>query len=656
MYTLLVTKGPDAGLRFPIHGTRVSVGRAPDMSLILTDPTVRPRHFMVIFDAGGWKAITFDPDATVLVDRRWQHPRTQQRGARIFVGATQLLLFVGDIDIDTATIAADGLDVDEETLRDEALTTVGNEAFAFRHDMQGKATRVRDEHGRPVAPSAAERASGGSVSVREGDAETIDHRRALLDASSAPTIAIDLPTRGRAPAIATRALDAEHDSAITLDRRPGTDGAAAPDTTRLVDAALRDGADAPTHDDLRARRDAALPSLAAVVGASTALEAPPLPPAVDPAARAIANLPTVLGAPPHLAAPAIVVATPASPVAASPAPAGAASNPPAGAAPPPPTPNPPASAPALTTTGGGLAAPYPSPAQGSEVEPRRNAWNAAVPSRVGPPAQPPSMGAAPGAPMGSAPGAGGYGGAAPSGPGAALALAQAAPLGPVNRAIEIRISDTAIASLPSRSRDLEVLYHKDGPFSAELRILGTRMEELRASFGYKSFLFTSAGEGDGKTVTAANLALVMSEDSSRRIALVDANFRAPRQGALFNLEEGRGILAALSGKRSLGECVARVVGRNLIVLSAGGQHPNPSQVLTTPKFRTVLQELAQAVDFLIIDAPAAIPHADVPLLLAMADAAFVVVAAGQTRRGALERAVEAMGPSRVVGAVLRQRS
>ncbi len=647
MYTLLVTKGPDAGLRFPIHGTRVSVGRAPDMSLILTDPTVRPRHFMVIFDAGGWRAITFDPDATVLVDRRWQHPSTQRRGARIFVGATQMLLFAGDIDIDTATIAADGLDVDEETLRDEALTTVGNEAFAFRHDMQGKATRVRDEYGRPVA--SAERASGG------GDAEPIDHRRALLDASSAPTIAIDLPTRGRAPATALRE-EVENDSVITLDRRPDADARSVPDTTRLDDSALRDGTDAPTHDDLRARRDAALPGLAAIVGASPLLQA--RPPEPDPAARAIANLPTVLGAPPHPAsagAP-IVVATPANPVPASLAPMGSA--PPPGAV------APLNSAQAGQTSLGspGPAVPSPPPS-GGELEPRRNAWNV-VPSRVGPPAQPPPPGAPTGpvamssGAMGSSPpGMGASGGATPTGPGAALALAHAAPPpGPVNRAIEIRISDTAIAALPSRSRDLEVLYRKDGPFSAELRILGTRMEELRTSFGYKSFLFTSAGEGDGKTVTAANLALVMSEDSSRRIALVDANFRAPRQGALFNLEEGRGILAALSGKRSLGECVARVVGRSLIVLSAGGQHPNPSQVLTDPKFRTVLQELAQAVDFLIIDAPAAIPHADVPLLLALADAAFVVVAAGQTRRSALDRAVEALGPSRVVGAVLRQRS
>ena len=99
MYTLLVTQGPDAGLVHPIRETRVSVGRSPDMSIVLTDPSVRPNHFVVIFEEGGWKAITYEPDATILIDRRWEHPRTRERGARIFVGDTQLLLFAGQIDL-----------------------------------------------------------------------------------------------------------------------------------------------------------------------------------------------------------------------------------------------------------------------------------------------------------------------------------------------------------------------------------------------------------------------------------------------------------------------------------------------------------------------------------------------------------------------------
>ncbi|MFO0726808.1 MAG: FHA domain-containing protein [Myxococcota bacterium] len=452
-----MTKGPDAGLRFPIREGRVSVGRAPDMSMVLTDPTVRPRHFVVIFEEGGWKAITYEPDATILIDRRWEHPSTRQRGARIFVGDTQLLLFAGDIDLRTARTAGEGLDIDEETLRDEALTTVGDEAYQFRHDMRGKGQRTRDR----LAPPPAQRATPGKVASRE------------MPVAQRPSVTPP-PAKPVAPLLSTGAETA--------------------------------GMARPPLEELRAK-------------------------------------------------------------------------------PPPPSEPPPS-------------------------EPKRNSWDRAiaVPARD----------------------------------------AKAKQLG-----LQIRLSDTAIAAMPSQSRDLWVLYEKDGPFAAELRILATRLDELRNTFGYRSFLFTSVNEGEGKTVTAANLALVMSEDPERRIALVDANFRGPRAAELFNLDRQRGLLAAISGQRSLSECVARVVGRNLIVLHAGGEHKNPAQVLSDPKFKTMLNELSQAVDFMIIDAPSALGHADVPLLAQHADAVFLVVGANHTRRADLDKAIDTIGRTRVVGTIFR---
>lgn len=459
MYTLLVTKGPDLGLRFPIRDARVSVGRAPDMSLILTDPTVHPRHFMVLFEQGGWKAITYDPDATILIDRRWEHPTSGQRGARIFVGDTQLLLFSGEIDFRTAKVAAEGLDIDEETLRDDALTTVGNEAYEFRHDMKGKGIRVSDSKYR----------SGGRTPRPRVEPAT---ERAPERAGSAPLPQGVMSSQGSQMAGMVR-----------------------------------------------------------------------LPATVDQGRQS--------GAPPHVEAP----------------------------------------------------------------KSARNTWNP---------------------------------------PGGALVTQQPAGNRALSKGLQIKLTDTAISAMPSSSRDLWVLYEKDGPFAAELRILATRLEELKNTFGYKSFLFTSVNDGEGKTVTAANLALVMSEDPERKIALVDANFRNPRAADLFNLDKQRGLLSAINGQRSLSECVARVIGRNLIVLHAGGEHKNPAQVLSDPKFKTLLSELSQAVDFMIIDAPCAIPYADVPLLSQHADSVFLVVGAHSTKRSDLDKALDTIGRNRVVGTVFRQ--
>jgi capsular exopolysaccharide synthesis family protein len=220
----------------------------------------------------------------------------------------------------------------------------------------------------------------------------------------------------------------------------------------------------------------------------------------------------------------------------------------------------------------------------------------------------------------------------------------------------ISLTETAISAMPSNSRDLAVLYEKDGQFASELRILATRMEEMRARLGYKSYLITSVGDGEGKTVTASNLALVMSEDPERKVALVDANFRSPRAADLFNLDKNRSLITALSGEFPLAQCVARVLGRNLIVLHAGGEHKNPASILSSPKFKTLLAELYQAVDFMIIDAPSAIPYADVPLIAQHVDSVFLVAANHRTKRSNLEKAIDTVGRARIAGTVYLNRT
>jgi capsular exopolysaccharide synthesis family protein len=467
-YTLLVTEGPDQGLTHTIRSRELTVGRSAEMELILTDPAVLPRHFVVSFDQGGWRATTYEPRATILIDRRWHDAVTGQRGARIFVGQSQLLLVPGDdIDLDRAKRGSAGLDIDEETLRDDALTTVGNEAYEFRHDMKGKAARVNDDKRRTS-------------------------RRRLKNPSG-------------------------YDDSATM--------------------------------------------------------------AAEPAHRPSMPSAPSTGAPP----------------------------------------------PVLNSTGGGMMR-LPVP-----VDPRRAGGQSARST-----------------------GSNSWGDSAPR-VGGAAAQSQNSGEVPRSRALAkgqtISLTDTAIGAMPSSSRDLWVLYEKDGPFASELRILATRLEDMKGTFGYKTFLFTSINQGEGKTVVASNLALAMSEDSERKIALVDANFRSPRAGDLFNLDKERGILSAISGERPLSECVARVIGRNLIVLNAGGLHNNPAQVLSDPKFKTLLSELSQAVDFMIVDAPSAVPFADVPLLAQHVDAVFMVVGANGTKSGQLDKAVETIGRNRVVGAI-----
>ena len=120
-----------------------------------------------------------------------------------------------------------------------------------------------------------------------------------------------------------------------------------------------------------------------------------------------------------------------------------------------------------------------------------------------------------------------------------------------HRALEkstiISLTETAVSAMPSSSRDLWVLHDRDGSFATNIRILATRISKINETFGYKSFIFTSPGAEQGKTVSVVNLALAMSEDSDRRVALLDTNFRNPRVANLFNLDNSRGLLGAVTG-------------------------------------------------------------------------------------------------------------
>ena len=226
---------------------------------------------------------------------------------------------------------------------------------------------------------------------------------------------------------------------------------------------------------------------------------------------------------------------------------------------------------------------------------------------------------------------------------------------PNHRALQkstlISLTETAVSAMPSSSRDLWVLHDRDGSFATNVRILATRISKINETYGYKSFIFTSPGTEQGKTVSVVNLALAMSEDSDRKVALLDTNFRNPRVADLFNLDNSRGLLGAVTGHYSVSESVTRVTGRNLIVMTSGGEHANPGQLMSEPAFKNLISQLSQNVDYLFIDAPPALPHADVALLSQNTDAVVMVTAKGRTKAGMLNQAISAIGAQKIVGTV-----
>ncbi len=165
-------------------------------------------------------------------------------------------------------------------------------------------------------------------------------------------------------------------------------------------------------------------------------------------------------------------------------------------------------------------------------------------------------------------------------------------------------------------------------------------------------VITSPGRGEGKSLTAANLALTMGQDFQSRICLVDADMRHSSQHRLFGLPEMPGLADVLSGHALLNDSLVALEDLALTVLPAGQLPAHPAELLGSTAMRRTLQTLRSQFDRVIIDAPSAAPLADVGILTPLVDSVVLVVQAGTTTKPAIQEAVGAIGSSKLLGVVL----
>lgn len=167
-------------------------------------------------------------------------------------------------------------------------------------------------------------------------------------------------------------------------------------------------------------------------------------------------------------------------------------------------------------------------------------------------------------------------------------------------------------------------------------------------------LATSAGAGEGKSVTLANLAVVAAQ-LGQRVVLVDCDLRQPQQHELFGLRNDTGLTSLVASKEAAAsglQAVADVPG--LHVLPSGPLPASPSQVLAARRLDEIMAELAAQADLVLIDAPPAAAVADASVLATKVDGVILVLNAGQTKRDNARRAKEALEKvnAHIVGVVL----
>jgi capsular exopolysaccharide synthesis family protein len=187
----------------------------------------------------------------------------------------------------------------------------------------------------------------------------------------------------------------------------------------------------------------------------------------------------------------------------------------------------------------------------------------------------------------------------------------------------------------------------------QYRRLAAVLHDEQAEAQLKTVMVTSAVPDEGKTLTATNLALTLSESYGRRVLVVDADLRCPTMHTTLGLANDRGLSDALRG--SNGDLPLTQVSGNLSVLTAGRPGSNPLASLTSSRMEEILRDCATRFDWVILDTAPVGVLPDAQVLARFVGGVILVIGAGRTPAAAVERAVaELGGPDAIIGTVLNR--
>jgi capsular exopolysaccharide synthesis family protein len=185
----------------------------------------------------------------------------------------------------------------------------------------------------------------------------------------------------------------------------------------------------------------------------------------------------------------------------------------------------------------------------------------------------------------------------------------------------------------------------------QYRRLAAILHDAQAANRTQVVLVTSALAGEGKTLTAANLALTLSSSYRRRVLVIDGDLRRPVMDRIFRVDAACGLADGLDPSTDM-KIVVRQITSLLALLPAGRPTADPMAGLISDRMRRLIEEARGTFDWVIIDTPPLVLLPDAHLLASIADAAVLVVRAESTPHAMVKRAMEAIGRSRVLGVVL----
>lgn len=194
-----------------------------------------------------------------------------------------------------------------------------------------------------------------------------------------------------------------------------------------------------------------------------------------------------------------------------------------------------------------------------------------------------------------------------------------------------------VGKIPTSKDELGIARLNNGHFPQleAFRRLRTNILTLDRQDKKLIIMITSAQRGEGKSTISSNLAVTIAQ-SGRRVVIVDCDMRLPTVHKMFNLPNKRGLTSVLTKEVELDEAILYSSFPRLHVLTSGPLPPNPTELLGSPQMASLVAQMKEDFDIVILDTPALLSVADAAVVAPIADEVIWVVSRAQTRKDDIE--------------------
>jgi len=216
----------------------------------------------------------------------------------------------------------------------------------------------------------------------------------------------------------------------------------------------------------------------------------------------------------------------------------------------------------------------------------------------------------------------------------------------------------AIARIDGREYPEKLIALEDfrSPVTESYRALRTNIQFSAVDKPARTLMITSPNSIEGKSVTLANLAVVMAQ-SGLSVIVVDTDLRRPVMHKIFDLDNSHGLSdAILRSDSGVAEHVRPTKVENLRLVTTGPLPPNPAELVGSERMKRAIEELKAQADMVLFDSPPTLAVTDATLLSTRVDGVLVVNDVGRTRRVMAQRAVESLRQvgANVLGVILNR--